>query len=104
MNYQQILIKSAYSKITTRLVQYASVGYCKMIFDDQGKKYQINVYGYNYNGEMEYEAVSFFKNPEGLDFEVKFLLTCEKNHFTMENFFEDIWKNMKCLYYEKIIL
>lgn len=104
-------LKSAgYRKYPERFKEYATCMYQKCFDDTEGKKYFIQFYEYSNRehlisypqlSEFSYSSDAQFKDRQGNTFNVECLTNDSIEQ--VEEFFERVWVNCGCEYYERFV-
>lgn len=103
------LLNSGYKRFPTNSINHplAVCGYQKIIEDDKGIKYFINAYEYNFEDlpnhpepKISYQFEEQFRLSNNESVAVTYLYNKSKSLREIEEWFEDTFINLGCIYYE----
>lgn len=106
---RQILLANGYKRFPTNSINHplAVCGYQKRVEDDKGIKYFINAYEYNFEdlhnypgSKISYQFEEQFKLHDDEAVRVTYLYNKTKALKDIEDWFENTFKNLSCIYYE----
>lgn len=102
------LLNSKYKRFPTNSINHplAVCGYQKKVTDDTGIKYFINAYEYNFESNYskvnkiryQFEEQFVLANNEAVI--VTYLYDQSRTLVEIETWFENVWLNLNCNYYE----